>query len=380
MRQVAHEFAVRAESEDLFRKIFEYSNDAIFIIDPNHDKIIEANPKASAMLKYPRAELLDMAISAIHPAEMPKLLAFTRRVLAQGSGWTNELTCLTKYGTQLPAEISASSITIEGRPCVIAMVRDIRERKEAEKALKVAQDELRARDLNARREAERALLHLKRQHELILDAAGDGIYGVDNEGRTTFANPAAIEMLGWTLEEMIGQPAHEFHHHTKPDGSPYPHEECPIYAAFKDGKVHSCDNEVFWHKNGSNIPVEYTSTPIREGDKLTGAVAVFRDISERKVAEAALRRLQDKERLAAVGEFAATIAHEVRNPLSTIALALDYLNAVGQAEKAQKRLDLAAAEVKRLERLLSELLLFAKPHHLNKRELNLNDLVKAATD
>lgn len=128
------------------------------------------------------------------------------------------------------------------------------------------------------------------------------------------------------------------------------------------------------------MPVEYTSIPIRERDKLTGAVVAFRNITEHKVTETARHRLQDKERLAAVGEFATTIAHEVRNPLSTIAMALEYLNAAGQAEKAQKRLTLAASEVQRLERLLSEILLFAKPHRLNKRALDLNDLIKETLD
>ena len=125
---------------------------------------------------------------------------------------------------------------------------------------------------------------------LILYAAGEGIYGLDAEGRTTFANPAAVKMLGWTPEEILGRPMHDIHHHTKQDGSPYLREECPIYAAFKDGKVHYVDNEVFWCKDGSSIPVEYTSTPIREGDRLVGAVVVFRDITERKSAE------QEKQR------------------------------------------------------------------------------------
>ena len=105
-------------------------------------------------------------------------------------------------------------------------------------------------------------------------------------------------MLGWGAEELIGQPMHALLHHSKPDGSDYPGEECPIYAAFKDGKVHRVDDEVFWRKNGSSFPVEYTSTPILEDRKLTGAVVVFLDITERKQAEEALRNaLTEVERL-----------------------------------------------------------------------------------
>lgn len=140
------------------------------------------------------------------------------------------------------------------------------------------------------------LVELQRQNELILRAAGEGIYGLDAEGKTTFVNPAAAKMLGWNVEELIGQPMHALLHHSKPDGSPYLRTECPIYAAFKDGKVHHVDNEVFWRKDGSSFPVEYTSTPIFEDGNLTGAVVVFWDITERKRAEDALRESEKRYR------------------------------------------------------------------------------------
>jgi PAS domain S-box-containing protein len=146
------------------------------------------------------------------------------------------------------------------------------------------------------------LRRLQTAHQLILDAAGEGIYGLDCEGRTTFGNAATAEILGWKPEDIIGRPAHDVHHHSHPDGSPYPRTECPIYAALKDGEVHRVDDEVFWHTNGSAVPVEYTSTPIRQDGKLNGAVVVFRDISGRKEIErqreAAYREIKDlKERL-----------------------------------------------------------------------------------
>ncbi len=129
------------------------------------------------------------------------------------------------------------------------------------------------------------LRRLQTSHQLILDAAGEGIYGLDCEGRTTFGNAATAQILGWKPEDIIGRPAHDVHHHSRADGSPYPRDECPIYAALKDGEVHRVDDEVFWHTNGSPVPVEYTSTPIRQDDKLNGAVVVFRDISQRKEIE-----------------------------------------------------------------------------------------------
>jgi PAS domain S-box-containing protein len=129
------------------------------------------------------------------------------------------------------------------------------------------------------------LRRLRTTHQLILNAAGEGIYGLDNEGRTTFGNAATMEILGWNPENIIGKKAHDVHHHSHPDGSPYPRTECPIYAALKDGEVHRVDNEVFWHTDGSAVPVEYTSTPIWQDGKINGAVVVFRDISERKEIE-----------------------------------------------------------------------------------------------
>ncbi|MGB5729717.1 MAG: PAS domain S-box protein [Thiogranum sp.] len=137
---------------------------------------------------------------------------------------------------------------------------------------------------------ETELARIKRQNELLLEAAGEGIYGINSEGNTTFVNPAAAQMLGYAADELIGQPMHALLHHTRPDGSKFPKEQCPIYAAFKDGAVHHVDDEVFWAKDGSSIPVEYTSTPIRENNKLSGAVVVFKDITERKQAEQALRQ------------------------------------------------------------------------------------------
>jgi len=129
------------------------------------------------------------------------------------------------------------------------------------------------------------LQRLRTRHQLILDYAGEGVYGLDADGNTTFANEAATRILGWHAEDVIGQPLHDIHHHSHKDGSPYPREECPIYKAIHDGQVHQLDSEVFWRTDGSSVPVEYTSTPIIEDGEITGAVVVFRDISERKEIE-----------------------------------------------------------------------------------------------
>lgn len=98
-------------SEERLRKIFEHSNDAILVIDPQRDRVLEANPKASQLLGYSRDELINsVRVSTIHPEEMEQVRAFGDKVLKQGFGWTNELTCLTKSGDNIPSEVSASVI------------------------------------------------------------------------------------------------------------------------------------------------------------------------------------------------------------------------------------------------------------------------------
>jgi PAS domain S-box-containing protein len=144
------------------------------------------------------------------------------------------------------------------------------------------------RDITERKKVEEKLKWATRHKELILNSVGEGIYGLDLDGNTTFANPAAEKMLGYKEEELLGKPQHALIHHSNLDGSSYPREDCHIYAAFRDGKRHRESEEIFWRKDGTSFPVEYVSTPILENEKIVGAVVTFTDISKRKEAEQAL--------------------------------------------------------------------------------------------
>ena len=126
---------------------------------------------------------------------------------------------------------------------------------------------------------------------LILESTGDGLFGLDDEGRATFVNPAACEILGYTAEEVIGQPVHELVHHSYADGTLLAREDCRMGGSIREGaRVHE-EDEVLWHKDGRPIPVEYTARPILNGERVVGAVVSFRDIAERKVVEEELRKL-----------------------------------------------------------------------------------------
>jgi polar amino acid transport system substrate-binding protein len=130
---------------------------------------------------------------------------------------------------------------------------------------------------------------------LILDSAGEGIFGVDLAGKLAFINPAANRMLGYESDELIGQEVHQKIHHSHADGSVYPKNECPMYLTHVDGTDHHVTDEVLWCKDGTPFPVEYTSMPIKKDDRVVGAVVTFMDIAERKKMETAL--LAERERL-----------------------------------------------------------------------------------
>jgi PAS domain S-box-containing protein len=122
---------------------------------------------------------------------------------------------------------------------------------------------------------------LRRQIDLLLDGAEAGVYGVDRDGRATVVTPSVAAMTGHTVEALVGSAMHELLHHSHPNGDCYPREECPIYAAFRDGKVHHAE-EVFWRKDGTSFPIEYTSAPLVQAGAVVGAVVVFRDLGRQR--------------------------------------------------------------------------------------------------
>ncbi len=153
------------------------------------------------------------------------------------------------------------------------------------------------REIAERIQAESASKQLQRRLELILDSAGEGIFGLDTNGNVTFVNVAATDMLGWSASEMIGKSHHDMVHHAYEDGTPYPIRECPIHMAYMDGEVRFSENDVFWTRDGRSFNVEYISTPIVEHNKLVGAVVVFSDISHRLRTEEEKNKLQRRMEL-----------------------------------------------------------------------------------
>jgi PAS domain S-box-containing protein len=148
-----------------------------------------------------------------------------------------------------------------------------------------------AQNITARKRAEDELKRLSLRTEMILNEAGEGIYGIDINGNITFMNSAAQNMLGYAEAEVLGKNSHRLFHHTKSDGSPYPAEECPLHKSLTLGESFRGPDEIFWTKDGRQFAVEHVNTPLVENGSVIGAVVVFRDITERKQSEDEIRKL-----------------------------------------------------------------------------------------
>lgn len=139
-----------------------------------------------------------------------------------------------------------------------------------------------------------ALRESKDQVRLLLDSAGEGIYGVDLEGNCTFVNPACLKMLGYDdPADLLGQNMHDRIHHSYRDGSRYPLEESLVYKAFRMGESVHVDDEVLWRADGTSFSVEYGSFPVHRDGTAVGAVVTFTDITERKRIENEIRDLNE---------------------------------------------------------------------------------------
>ncbi|NIR48987.1 PAS domain S-box protein [candidate division KSB1 bacterium] len=254
------------ESEERWRRIFDYFNEAVFVIDAKRDRILEVNPKACEMLGYTYEELLSQKISSIHPDEMPQLLAFAESIFKQGGGRTDELTCLTKSGTKLPAEISASVIEVDGRRCLIALVRDISERKRAEQALRESEARFRR----------------------LVEHASDALFLIEPDGKIITVNEQACQNLGYSRQELLKMYLWDFSIAANPE------RLMTIWAEMKPDVPVTLEG-IHKRKDESTFPVEVRACKLKyEGRDLFLALA--RDSTERKRVE------EDRQKLVALIE------------------------------------------------------------------------------
>ncbi|WP_197363684.1 PAS domain-containing protein, partial [Streptomyces clavuligerus] len=143
------------------------------------------------------------------------------------------------------------------------------------------------RDLSGTLDTEAELARSQRQTEMILRAAAEGVVGTDTEGRVVLVNPAAAQILGFRASDLGGQELHPLILHSREDGKPFPYAESPLADTLRSGRKHRVRGQVLWAKDGSRVPVDLTTAPVRDGDQLVGAVMTFTD---RRPAEALAER------------------------------------------------------------------------------------------
>ncbi|OTG60153.1 Fis family transcriptional regulator [Acinetobacter sp. ANC 4204] len=298
-----------ASSEDSIRPLaFEHTSQALIVIDPHQNRFIDLNISASQLLRYERHELIAKTVTSVfgHINQLPHLMAFTDEALSKGYAWNNELYAFDKEHEKIQLDVTAIRLPYKNKSLLIWSLVDVKDlelrqlNKNADKVIRAGLKEWQA--------LQELFIDSDTGKHLLLSSVGDGIYSINKQGLCTFINPVGAKMLGLQPEDVLGKNIHKVHHHTHENGTHYPVEDCPIYAAVHDGIVHEGIQEVFWRRDGSYFPVEFTSTPIIRDSEIIGAVVVFRDISDRLNTEKqlthALEELQDlKSRLEQQNEY-----------------------------------------------------------------------------
>lgn len=295
----------RNSLDALTELVARHATDLLVLYD-REGRCLYAGPAAETMLGYEPSELQRMtACELVHPSNLPEIERVTAaigggelprslvwRIKRKGGGYTWLETTLRRIQSpEWPDAILTSS-----------------------------------RDVSARRRTEEALQWLGRQTKLILDSAGEGIFGVDKGGKITFVNPAAARMLGSTVQELLGAPYREFVA-IEEEGID------PVREALDEGARRRSDSHSFRMRGGGSFPVEFTCTPAIDTGVVAGAVITFRDITDRLEALTNLRRA---ERLAATAEMVMAMRHEINNPLTTLLAEASMLE-MGDNDPAEER-------------------------------------------
>ncbi len=209
------------------------------------------------------------------------------------------------------------------------------------------------------RRTERGLKESMAQTKLLLNSAAEGIYGLDLEGNCTFCNPAGLRLLGFEKEsELLDINLHQLIHHTRADGTPYPAEDCVICHAYQRNSEIHLENEVFWRKDGSSLPVEYWSYPLRRGIQTIGAVVSFIDITDRKLVEQKLKAANQE-----LDAFVYTVSHDLRTPISAVVGYTDLIKenyAHELSNEVQELLDIIVQQGDKMSLLVEDLLALAR--------------------
>lgn len=253
------------------RTLFEQAPDGIVIAD-RESYYLDANASMCRMLGYRRDELIGLHASDIVTQSEIEHIGEALTVIKAEAEYYREGQFRRKDGSVFTGEVIAALMP-DGN--LMAMIRDITDRKQGEE-------------------------QLRRQFDFfgaVTKGLGEGLYALDQSGRVTFMNSAAEDALGWTEAELLGHHMHEVIHFRHADGSPRAGDKCPLVEVLDSGQTVHVESDVFTRKDGTMFPVSYTSSPIVSDRQVIGGVVAFHDIAERQQAEQALRESETRYRL-----------------------------------------------------------------------------------
>lgn len=266
------------KSEERFRALVEASPIATIISREADGLILYANEPMGRMFGLSAEEMIGCESPDFYADPVDRQVLLSR--LQHGGALSDyEVKATRPGGKPFWVLVSIRRIIIDNEPMLLCGFYDITERKGVEEdRAKLAHDRL-----------------------LLLESTGEGIFGIDAQGRCTFINQSAARMLGYGHDDLLGKDMHALIHHSRSDRSPYPDCECPIYRAFRAGRGCHVDDEVLWRRDGTSFPADYSSSPLLEGGTIKGAVVTFTDIAERKRAQESLQK--SEARLQAILDF-----------------------------------------------------------------------------
>ncbi len=269
------------------------------------------SPAAARLYGREEDQMLGSSIGALRLSPEDAAIAASIIVeLLDVGRWHGELEVADASGSPLRLEASAIVLVdYRDQPfAFVAALTDVSERVVAERDGRPTAFVGISMDISERRDAERALSSERDYHRAVTDSMGEGMFTLDVEGRLTYLNPAAEDLLGWPPEDLMGRDMHALTHNRRSDGSALPIEECPILTARRDGKLVRVEDDIFLRPDGSELPVAYTAAPFATEDGIEGCVVVFEDITARKAASLEIER--DLGKLAWVERIQAALAEK----------------------------------------------------------------------